>query len=277
MLKAAKAVPITPGMAEINGSLLSFRSTYGTDDSWYRCNYTLGEVQRCYDFKLKVQAEGPSLNLYRDQIFLFQGSMTKAWHCSDCASGIPSTPETISTEEKGEKAEKKAEEEEKVEKDVAAESRRVWPVAVSVVLLAALAASVAGFFLYRRSSRQTAEPRAEGNIAGLKVSFKVRRHRQLHHLLLSFHRPQDGQLCKLQDQGWVWPLCCQRSALFDDSFFPPCDPTGSMVINHNSIYQEIDNFPSMSTKIFFLFFFLIHFGSCHKWCNTVFCPLFAVL
>lgn len=88
----------------------------------------------------------------------------------------------------------KAEEKKDEENVETAEGSRFWPVAVTVVLLAAMAASTTGFFLYRRSSRQSAAPRAEWITAGLKVSFKVRRHRQWHHVLLSSHRPQHGQL-----------------------------------------------------------------------------------
>lgn len=57
MLKAAKPLAIASERAEVNGASLSFKSVVGKDASWYRCTYTLGDVQRCYEINLQVQGQ----------------------------------------------------------------------------------------------------------------------------------------------------------------------------------------------------------------------------
>lgn len=71
MLKGAKASPITSEQAKVNGMSLVFRPVGWKDASWYRCNYTRGDVHRCYDINLQVQGQVQSH--YKGQIFLFQG------------------------------------------------------------------------------------------------------------------------------------------------------------------------------------------------------------
>ncbi|KAE8288680.1 hypothetical protein D5F01_LYC12555 [Larimichthys crocea] len=56
MRKGDKSVDVNSEMVKINGTL-AIQSVKKRDSSWYRCNYTLGQTQRCFDMNLLVQDE----------------------------------------------------------------------------------------------------------------------------------------------------------------------------------------------------------------------------
>lgn len=166
MLKAAKPLPITSKIAEVNGTSLSFGSLDGKDKNWYRCNYTLGRVSRCYDINLRVNSRATthsSLCNASVWILLFQGPMNnKTYYYCDCASNsdLLATPAMKSRDQK--------EDVEEVQHSIKALA------AALTVITAAVAAAAAGFIMYSRCNRcrsDTAEPPAQSCPAGPKASF----------------------------------------------------------------------------------------------------------
>lgn len=93
MIKAAKPLPIASERAEVNGTSLSFRSVVEEDASWYRCNYSLGDVHHCYDINLQVQ--GQVLSHHKGQIFLFQGPTNNKHMIIMIVHQIQSSPQRL--------------------------------------------------------------------------------------------------------------------------------------------------------------------------------------
>lgn len=54
MLKGGHPKPVNSSRAQMNGTWLAFPSVNYSDGGWYRCNYTLGQSQRCFDINLHI-------------------------------------------------------------------------------------------------------------------------------------------------------------------------------------------------------------------------------
>lgn len=188
MLKGAKPSPIASERAEVNGTSLSFRSVVETDASWYRCNYSLGGVHRCYDTYLQVQ--GQVLSHYKGQIFLFQGpTNNKTYDRFDCASDseLPSKPVMESREQEDE------EEVKEVQQSIK------YLVAALTAIVVAMAAAAAGIFMHRRRNSHAAAPRARGFEAGLKASVTQSCSEQQRYRPLSSHRCQHQLIRRVRE------------------------------------------------------------------------------
>ncbi|XP_008430667.1 uncharacterized protein LOC103478539 isoform X2 [Poecilia reticulata] len=54
-MKGRNSVPVNLTRVEIKGISLTIKSVSASDDGWYKCDYMLGQSQRCSEINLRLQ------------------------------------------------------------------------------------------------------------------------------------------------------------------------------------------------------------------------------